>query len=373
MITYCSNIHPGETWGDVLGNLESHALAVKEAVSPDRSFPLGLRLSARAVAEIDDREAARFRDWCGERGFHVPTLNGFPHGQFHGPGVKEKVYLPDWRSSERVDYTLRLADVLADWLPDDGSLGSISTVPIAFKGHWDEGDRPLVRRRLAEVLEGLERIRQDRGRVIVLALEPEPRCVLETTDEAVAFFQWLDLTGPGSDLLGLCFDCCHQAVEFEQPTAALTAISGAGVPIAKVQVSSSLCAANHEFRSLAAFDEPSYLHQVVARRRDGTLARFDDLPVFLARSDAQLDEFEQCRVHFHVPIFSERVSVCGTTRFFLEDALPRIGAETLLEVETYSWNVLPAELRTETVTESIVRELRWARSARVGRALRAEA
>ncbi|MGH0037545.1 MAG: metabolite traffic protein EboE [Myxococcota bacterium] len=363
MITYCSNIHPGETWGDVLANLESHALAVKQAFSPDASFPLGLRLSARAAGEVDAGEAARFRDWCGEHGFHVPSLNGFPHGQFHGPGVKEKVYLPDWRSPERVAYTLRLAEVLADWLPGEGGRGSISSVPIAWKAHWDEADRPIVRRHLEQVLAGLERIRQQRGCAIVLALEPEPRCLLETTEETIAFFEGLDLAGPGADLLGVCFDCCHQAVEFEDPAASLAALAEAGVPIAKVQVSSSLRATRAEFAALAAFDEPTYLHQVVARSHDGGLARFDDLPAFLALERGDLDGFEECRVHFHVPIFSERVESCGTTRFFLEEALPRIAPDVLLEVETYSWNVLPPALRTSSVTESIVRELRWAREA----------
>jgi hypothetical protein len=366
MLTYCSNIHPGERWVDVLANLESHAVAVKAAVSPDASFPLGLRISARAAAEIDARESARFRDWCGEHGFHVPSLNGFPHGQFHGPGVKEKVYLPDWRSSERVDYTLRLAALLADWLPADGPPGSISTVPIAFKAHWDESDRPAVRRNLVRALEGLESIRQERGRAIRLALEPEPRCLLETTDEALAFFEWLEPAGPGADLLGLCFDCCHQAVEFEAPAEALGALERAGVPVAKIQVSSSLRARPDEFAALAAFDEPSYLHQVVARDARGGLARFDDLPAFLALAPSDLDAFEECRVHFHVPIFCDRLDVCGTTRFFLEEALPLVDRDVLLEVETYSWNALPERLRSETVTESIVRELRWARAAREG-------
>jgi len=368
MLTYCSNIHPGESWADVLANLESHALAVKRAVSPDELFPLGLRISARAAAELGPRERARFRDWCGEQGCHVPTLNGFPHGQFHGAGVKEKVYLPDWRSEERVDYTLRLGEILSDWLPEAGR-GSISSVPVAWKAHWDDADLPLVRRRLVAALEGLEQLRQARGRTIVLALEPEPCCLLETSDETAAFFEKLDLPESLRDLLGVCFDCCHQAVEFETPARALGRLASAGVPVAKVQVSSALRAARGEFRALAVFDEPTYLHQVVARDRDGRLERFDDLPGFLRRSDGELDRFEECRVHFHVPIFSERAEGCGTTRFFLEDALPRLPSGMLLEVETYSWNVLPAPLRTGSVADSIVRELAWARGAAGGRSV----
>jgi len=356
VLTYCTNIHPGEAWVDVLSNLESHALPVKQAVSPDRAFPLGLRLSNRAALEIDAREARRFQDWCEEHGCFVPTLNGFPHGQFHGAGVKEKVYLPDWRDPARAEYTVRLAELLAEWLPE-GTPGSISTVPIAFRSHFDPRELPEVRRNLLVVLEVLDRIRHERGREIVLCLEPEPRCVIETTPEAVAFLEELELPAALSGLLGLCYDCCHQAVEFEDPAESLGLLSQAGVRIGKVQVSSSLRARAGQIAGLRRFDEPTYLHQVVARRADGSLERWDDLPLFLA--EPSLAAFEECRVHFHVPIFATDLGDCGTTRFFLENALPGLDAAIPLEVETYSWNVLPPELQTATVTESIVRELEW--------------
>jgi sugar phosphate isomerase/epimerase len=335
-------------------------------VAPRAPFPLGLRVSARAAHEIDAREAARFRDWCAREGFDVPTLNGFPQGRFHGAGVKEKVYLPDWRSAERVAYTARLAELLAAWLPlrGPGAVGSISTVPIAFRAHWDEADRALVRENLLEALAALARARDASGHEIVLALEPEPRCLLETTAEAVAFFDSLALPASLAPLLAVCFDCCHQAVEFEEPAAALGALRRAGIRIGKVQVSSALRATPAEFDALAAFDEPSYLHQVVAREPGGALARFDDLPAFLALPPAARARFEECRVHFHVPIFAERAEGCGTTRSFLEAALPLLPAETPLEVETYSWNVLPAAARAGSVAESIVRELHWVEANR---------
>ena len=361
MLTYCSNIHPGEGWSDVLANIESHGRAVKAAVSPRAAFPLGLRISAQAASEIDAREAKRFRDWCAAQGFDVPTLNGFPYGRFHGAGVKEKVYLPDWRSPERVAYTIRLAELLATWLPlrGAGARGSISTVPIAFRAHWQDADRALVRRNLIGTLEALARLRDETGHEIVLSLEPEPRCLLETTDEAVAFFGGLALPASLAGLLGLCFDCCHQAVEFEDAGRALGTLRDAGIRIGKVQVSSALRAARAEFGALAPFDEPTYLHQVVARDGAGALARFDDLPAFLKLPAETLARFSECRVHFHVPIFAERAEGCGTTRFFLEQALPLLPPETPLEVETYSWNVLPEAARAGSVGESIVRELKW--------------
>jgi sugar phosphate isomerase/epimerase len=366
MLTYCSNIHPGEGWADVLANLDGHARAVKAALAPAAPFPLGLRISAEAAFAIDDREAARFRDWCAREGFDVATLNGFPHGRFHGAGVKEKVYLPDWRSEERVAYTLRLAELLTAWLPlrGSGATGSISTVPIAFRAHWREEDRELVRTNLLAALSRLARLRDRSGHEIVLALEPEPGCLLETTDEAIAYFHGLALPASFAPLLGLCFDCCHQAVEFESAAEALGKLAAAGVRIGKVQVSSALRATRAELGALAAFDEPTYLHQVVARDAAGALLRFDDLPAFFALGPEALARVTEARVHFHVPIFAERAEGCGTTRAFLEEALPLLPPGTPLEVETYSWNVLPPAARAGSVAESIVRELRWVQANR---------
>jgi sugar phosphate isomerase/epimerase len=360
VITYCTNIHPGEAWADVRLNLESHVLAVKEAFSPGRPFPIGLRVSHQASQEIDGREAARFRDWCRAHGCFVLTVNGFPHGRFSGAGVKEKVYEPDWRSAERAAYTKRLADLLAGWLPA-GVPGSISSVPVAFRRGFDAADWPAVRANLIEVLVHLERIRERGGPQVVLALEPEPGCVLETTADVLAFFERMAFPAPLADLAGICFDCCHQAVEFEAPADALRRLEGAGIPIGKFQISSSLRAVGQEIAALAAFDEPVYLHQVVARTGDGSLQRWDDLPQFLAEAPRGVEE---CRVHFHVPIFAPHLGACGTTQFFLEEILPLVDPAIPLEVETYSWNVLPPALRTGSVAESIVRELEWVRKRR---------
>jgi len=357
-LTYCTNIHPGESWADARRNLDSHMLAVKAAVSPTRSFPIGLRVSGQASQEIDANEVARFRDWCHENDSYVLTVNGFPYGSFHGTRVKVGVYAPDWRESTRVAYTTRLADLLADWLPD-GVTGSISTVPIAFKRFFEpncDAEWETVRRNLIATLEHLDAIRQRRGVEIVLALEPEPRCVIETTSEVLSFFERMALPDDLAALAGICFDCCHQAVEFEDPAECLTRLAGAGVRIGKVQVSSSLRAVGDEIDRLARFDEPTYLHQVVARTDDGALHRYDDLPDFFNERPAGVTE---CRVHFHVPIFAEHLGPCGTTQFFLRDILPRLDETMPLEVETYSWDVLPQELRSESVAESIACELEW--------------
>lgn len=356
LITYCSNIHPGEGWRETFAALQRHIPAVKAAVSPDRPFPIGLRLSNRAAHELTEAENAHFVHWLREHDCFVPTLNGFPYGAFHGERVKERVYLPDWRSPERAAYTMRLADLLAGWLPA-GMTGSISTVPIGFKGTVGARDMGAVRQQLVAVLTHLQALRRERGKTIVLALEPEPGCLLETTEEACRFFAELDLPPEQRDLLGLCYDCCHQAVEFEDPAASLARLAEAGIRIAKVQVSSALALLAPQPEQLARFNEPRYLHQVVVRDRNGGLSRYDDLPAALAQPGERAGEEWRC--HFHVPIFVADADGYGTTRFFLEQILPLLPEDRLLEVETYTWEVLPPELRRESVTDSIIREIQW--------------
>lgn len=355
LTTYCTNIHPGERWHEVFASLRQHVPAVKAAVSPARVFPVGLRLSARAAAELTTEENERFVDWLRENACFVPTLNGFPYGAFHGQRVKEVVYLPDWRSPERAAYSRRLADLLAGWLPAGGT-GSLSTVPIGFKRALGEQDKADIDRQIRAVLDHLQRLKQDTGREIVLALEPEPGCLLETTEEVCRFFDQLDLPADLQQFIGICYDCCHQAVEFEDPVASLARLADSGVRIAKVQVSSALSFRAPTAETLQPFDEPCYLHQVVIRNRNGELIRFDDLPQARKRG---AEAGEEWRCHFHVPIFYPGAGDYGTTRFFLEAILPHLPRDLLLEVETYTWDVLPPELRLESVTDSIIREIQW--------------
>jgi hypothetical protein len=356
LITYCTNIHPGESWEEIFTALREHIPTVKAAISPTVPFPIGLRLSRRAADELAAVGADQFRDWLREHDCFVPTMNGFPFGSFHGERIKERVYLPDWRSPERVDYTKCLADLLAGWLPAGGA-GSISTVPLGFKGVVVPEDLPLVRGNLIAALIHLERIRQRSGKTVLLALEPEPGCLLETTTDVCRCFDGLELPSPLSDLLGVCYDCCHQAVEFESPAESLSLLKTAGIPIAKVQVSSALAVAGSDAQLLSPFVEQCYLHQVVIRHQNGALSRYVDLPQALNRHPGTSGDEWRC--HFHVPIFQQTFAGLGTTHDFLEECLPLFAEGVLFEVETYTWEVLPPKLRCGSVGESIVRELCW--------------
>ncbi len=356
LITYCTNVHPGDSWSETFAALDRHIPAIKRAVAPNEPFPIGLRLSHRAAEELVQDGARSFTHWLAENDCFVPTLNGFPYGDFHAHRVKQDVYLPDWRSPERAAYTVLLADLLADWLPE-GMTGSISTVPIGFKEVLGKQDLPEVRRQISLALSHLARIKQMRGREIILALEPEPGCFLETTEEVCRFFDELALPSDQRELLGICYDCCHQAVEFEDPAESVRRLADAGIRIAKVQVSSALSLTAPTQDLLNRFDEPRYLHQVVVRDGNGSMHRYTDLPE--ARDRRKVAPGEEWRCHYHVPIFLARAGYCGTTQFFLEALLPHLPPDVLLEVETYTWDVLPDELRLPTVTESIIREFGW--------------
>ena len=385
-LTYCTNIHPGEDLPSVLRALREHVLHVKQAVAPHRAFGIGLRLSNQASQQLDRGTAlADLQRWLAEHDCYVFTLNGFPYGQFHGTRVKEHVYAPDWRSEGRLRYSNRLADQLAALLPEDVD-GSVSTVPGAWKASLN-GEHDVARMvgHLLQHAAHLHALRRRTGRTVALALEPEPGCFLETTAECVQFFeQHLYSTRAAAELarhtgldavqahealrrhLGVCIDTCHAAVEFEDPTQVFEDLHRAGIGIKKLQLSAGLRLARVDdatLRAVARFADDVYLHQTVARTGD-ELVRYADLPDALtaAASDSAATRDTQWRVHCHVPIFLQNFDVLDSTQDFLRAVLAaqRSGAVSRhLEVETYTWDVLPAELQTASVDDAIARELRF--------------
>lgn len=372
-LTYCLNIHRGETWDDHFAAIRTHALAVRDQLTgtdPDAPFGLGLRLGVHAAAELHASLALRddFKAFLAAENAYPFTVNAFPFGTFHGTRVKENVYAPDWRSAERVTYTNQVADILADWLPD-GTTGSISTVPCSFKP-WikTDDDVAALAARITETAHHLERLEQERGVYIHLGLEPEPACYLERTDEFITFYNDHLLrhdTSPEHEALirryvGVNFDCCHVALQYEDLTEALDTYIREGVLLSKIHLSAALHLDGNDSAPLASFDEPVYLHQVKARRPDSTLQEFTDLPDALA---ADLSDAESMRCHFHVPLFwPGNPGGLGTTRDALTSAfLQRLrdGACEHLEIETYTFDVLPPELQKDDVVDSIVEEYRW--------------
>lgn len=365
-LTYCLNVHPGETWADQFAAVERYALRVRDRVAPCSPFGLGMRLSARSADELAEPQLLEaFRRFLRENELVVETINAFPYGAFHGVRVKEQVYRPDWRTEERAEFTRNAARILASLLPP-GARGSISTVPVGYAPDFaGEEDRRLAARRLVELARFLADL-EDRSSVRVgLALEPEPGCVLETCEEAIEFHQFCrECAGANADLvsryLGVCLDTCHAALAFESPADAWLHYVRAGVPVMKVQVSAALEVAGPPPRELARFIEPVYLHQVRMLLRDGRRAGWPDLPEALG---SWPEDAEIARIHFHVPLHWGGSGALRTTRGTMDARFwnrIRNSPEIQVEVETYTFEVLPPELREGGVVDSIARELAWA-------------
>lgn len=386
-LTYCTNIHAADGWQAVEANVHRFAPALKRRFAPADPFGLGLRLSARDARELlEGPRLGAFKAFLDAEGLYVAIINGFPFGSFHGSVVKADVYAPDWRDPARLAYTLDLVRILGALLPPDVD-GGVSTAPLSYKAWMPATDAAgwmQVTANLATVAVALARLRREHGAFIHLDIEPEPDCCLETSDETVAFFdEWLlphgapivaRALGIGAsearavllDHIRVCFDCCHFAVEHEDPIAALDRIARAGIRVGRIQLSSALrvrvpagadrAAAVHA--RLQPFADATYLHQVVTRTPDG-LHRFPDLDVALAHAVTE-DETEW-RVHFHVPLFLREYEGLGSTqddvRRVIEAAMAR-PITTHLEIETYTWDVLPPGLKIDLL-DSIGREYEW--------------
>ena len=379
-LTYCTNIHAGENLDEVMANLRRHLPIVKQQVSPDKSMGVGLRLSASAVYALAESGARKaLQEFLANGDFYVFTINGFPYGTFHGRKVKQEVYQPDWADAERLRYSNVLADVLAVLLPE-GLTGNVSTVPGTFKA-WAENRIDAIVDNIIRHVAHLVSLKKTTGKTIALALEPEPCCLLETIAETINFFQrylfseaaaqrlaqltamdTIDTALALRSHLGICYDVCHAAVEFEDAQQSIDDLQRAGLQIAKLQLSSALKISSVNaltLRQLQPFDEPVYLHQVVARHNN-ELLRFVDLPDAFAQADKMPGA--QWRVHFHVPIFLQQLENFSTTQDFLREILTihRLSPVTQqLEVETYTWDVLPQRYQSVDVNSAIARELFW--------------
>ncbi|MGO1294809.1 MAG: hypothetical protein ACTMIE_11870, partial [Cellulosimicrobium funkei] len=71
------------------------------------------------------------------------------------------------------------------------------------------------------------------------------------------------------------------------------------------------------------------------------------------------------RVHFHVPLHHEPAAPLAATTDVLRAAVDAVraaphGDEAHLDVETYTWAVLPEGAATDSLVAGIAAELRWA-------------
>ncbi|QHG16000.1 metabolite traffic protein EboE [Nostoc sp. ATCC 53789] len=390
-LTYCSNIHPGESWLEVFDNLKKYIPELKSRLSPTEPFGIGLRLADVAAKELlESNNLAKFQAWLTQEDLYVFTLNGFPYGGFHRQVVKDQVYAPDWSTQERANYTLNLAHILASLLPQ-GLDGGISTLPLSYKPWWvkDQASFETVLKKsclnIASVVVEMIRIGEQTGKILHIDLEPEPDGLIENTSEVIDFYQnWLLPIGGNylSEKLNIeqnlaeakllehvriCYDTCHFSVEYEEPQSVFARLQSAGIKIGKIQISAAIkvkMPADVEKRSLIVerlrpFAESTYLHQVIERRSDGTLHHYPDLITALPHLEQSLAE--EWRTHFHVPIFIHDYQILQSTQDDIATVLHLLqtnNACSHLEIETYTWDVLPSEMKIDMLT-SIQREYEW--------------
>jgi hypothetical protein len=366
-LAYCTNIHPAETWEETLSVLKKHTLAVRDqVVKPNEPYAIGLRLSAVAAEELlQDDNLTQFQQWLSEENCYVFTINGFPYGSFHGTRVKEKVYQPDWSSSERLEYTNNLFIIIAQLVPE-GIDGSVSTLPGSFKEfHADEVD---IFKNLEACAKSIETLSHLFDRDLHLGLEPEPLGHFENTEETLAFFDRFLAAVADPDLvkrrIGINYDTCHFALEFDNCHASLDALRAAGLRISKVHLSSALKfdpSSESALNSIQAFDEPTYLHQVIVQDNDGKLTRFKDLPELL-QSSLNFEASTEGRIHFHIPLYAEPEPPLGSTQDHAVAALDYFKNNpdfcTHFEIETYTWGVLPSDLQIP-IEDQIAKEYAW--------------
>jgi hypothetical protein len=386
-LTYSTLVHPGDTWEDMWTSLTTYLPRVKERVSPDRPFGVSLRLSAESARALvgDSAERGRLRAFLTDNDMYLYTVNAFPYGPFKGRVVKEQVYEPDWRSEERTEYTIAVAEILAD-VVDEGIAPSIQTSPLGFKPRVTGPDVvSSYTEHVLRVTSHLVGLEARTGRTVTLGLEPEPFCFLETTEETVRYFDEHLYSGAAAAELarlaripiseahgalrrhiGLVFDICHQAVEYENITESLQRLVTAGIPIFKLQEAAALhvpTVTSEAVEVLTRYAQTIYLNQTLERTEDGDIRRFLNLDDALADWASNPRPCEW-RVHIHVPVFLDDLGEFRTTRSAIAEALAFHRETPLsrqLEIETYTWDMLPDDLKTGDIVEYVCRELEWVR------------
>jgi hypothetical protein len=384
-LAYCTNVHRSETWVETFESLKNYTLRVRERVCPNQPYAIGLRLSNRAAHELSDRAVLlEFQRWLGQNRCYVFTMNGFPFGQFRAEHIKDDVYAPDWTSAARLAYTNLLFDLLAHLVPA-GMEGSVSTLPCSFKGFYLHADElKAIRINLWRCVEHVARLSEQTGRKMHLGLEPEPLCLLESSGETIQFFDRMRAEHPRDprlpEHLGVNYDTCHFAVEFEEPQNALPCLVNYGIKISKIHISTALklLPTAEARKALAAFANDTYLHQVVVRRANGQRVIYTDLNQALASepletetahppeyspSTAPASPLTEWRIHFHIPLHSAPAPLFGNTADHVLGVLDLLSVNpnvcSHLEIETYTWAVLPPELKDRDLVEQLAGEYKW--------------
>lgn len=364
LLSYCTNVHPAEDFDGVVRQLREYAGPIRRRAGLE-TLGVGLWLPAGLARQLagNAEDRAALRNVLDAEGLQLHTINAFPYGGFHNEVVKLDVYKPTWAERERLEYTLDCAEVLAALLPD-ATAGSISTLPLAWRESWTRDDDDAATAAFAELSSRLWDLRERTGKTVRVAVEPEPGCVLDTVADVVGWLAPRIQRGVDPEFVGLCVDTCHLAVSFADPAGAVRQIDAAGLRIVKVQASAALHVTDPSDPAardaLAGFVEPRYLHQVRESQPAGIVPA-DDLDEALR----DLPGENAWRVHFHIPLHHVPAAPLETTVDVLRQTVAEVdrlpyGPEVHLDIETYTWSVLPGA--SVGITDGIAAEIAWAKS-----------
>ena len=370
-LAYCTNIHRGEGWNETFHGLNEYTLKVKEKVSQSDPFAIGLRLGYKAALELSETGSGNldeFIKWLDHNNCYIFSINGFPYGQFHGSRVKEQVYSPDWTFDSRVEYTNLLFDILAKILPS-GMSGSVSTLPGSFKEFIQDDTQQgnVIIENLARCGKHINDLIEKTGKDLHLGLEPEPLGWFENTPETLSFFKrFRNIHGDEFDnVIGVNYDTCHLAIEYENAKESLLLLKNNNIKISKIHLSSALKLKPNQqtVDSLKEYQDDVYLHQVIARQQNGDLIRFKDLPDAIENFLKGNCNDDEWRVHFHIPLHASPDSLFDDTRDHIKDTLSVLSSDPEmckhLEMETYTWEVLPNSMQSNSVVDQLSLEYDW--------------
>ena len=388
-LSYCSNIHPGEDWKEHFFTLQQSIPAIKAQVCPNQAMGVGLRLANQASIDLLAGDNLQiFKKWLAENQLYVFTMNGFPYGNFHEVVVKDMVHAPDWTSYDRAAYTIRMFDLLANLLPESIDEGGISTSPLSYRFWWKgegvlESAIKISTQNIISVIEHLIDLRNKTGKILHLDIEPEPDGILENSDEFIDWYQnyllpmgieKLEKKGLNTQAakeairihLQLCYDVCHFAVGFEEPAKVIEKLEQAQIKVGKIQISSALKIdfshqAEEKLALIQQYNEPTYLHQVVAEKIGGSFVKYPDLGQAIQNFNSDIKSW---RIHFHVPLFLETYGLLDSTQNDISKTLAVQKSKHFtnhLEIETYTWGVLPKEFQIN-LNDSISREIEWVKN-----------
>lgn len=370
-LAYCTNIHRGEGWNETFHGLNEYTLKVKEKVSQSDPFAIGLRLGYKAALELSETGSGNldeFIKWLDHNNCYIFSINGFPYGQFHGSRVKEQVYSPDWTFDSRVEYTNLLFDILAEILPS-GMSGSVSTLPGSFKEFIQDDTQQgnVIIENLARCGKHINGLIEKTDKDLHLGLEPEPLGWFENTPETLSFFKrFRNIHGDEFDnVIGVNYDTCHLAIEYENAKESLLLLKNNNIKISKIHLSSALKLKPNQqtVDSLKEYQDDVYLHQVIAKLQNGDLIRFKDLPDAIENFLKGNCNDDEWRVHFHIPLHASPDSLFDDTRDHIKDTLSVLSSDPEmckhLEMETYTWEVLPNSMQSNSVVDQLSLEYDW--------------